>query len=413
MSKTSDRDVPEKYHAVLPKRAKRQTTKTKNRKVPSTVFSVSLPLTKGSILLERSSFSTDSLPVCFASPPSDEDLGLSPESQITGSEFYDCGNESFEVDHVESPTMCKTSQLQQGHYGGDGNAGQYIPEKPLSVTLLQEGYANNGAYVLQSEDVTGTKDDEMYGEGAYNRQHGSQESSSQKFFKESRNENRQTYNEGPLPAVSHTMTWPPYHSSYRQEESGAEQWHSSTSQSQAGARVQGFGGENHKDTSFDALQHYYQQHQYTAVNTGLHYNTAPVAGSVGHHYLSGEPVAYSNAAQTNRQTPLGDCVAYNGSIPSQPGVQYPDSMPRSSQTYTEFTTEYFQTAAQSHGSQSAAYQAYQAAQVDQGWTSNHSTGTWTNPDPHYAYPASICGGAGVQCYHPTWPSPVLRDPLRS
>ncbi|XP_023140936.1 uncharacterized protein si:ch211-199g17.2 [Amphiprion ocellaris] len=413
VNKTSGRDVSEKYHAVLPKRAKRQTTKTKNRKMPNTVFSVSLPLTKGSILLERSSFSMDSLPVCFASPSSDEYLRLSPESQIMGSEFYDCDNGSFEVNDVECPTMCKTSQLQQNHYGGDANAGQYIPEKPLSVTLLQdaEGYANNGVYVLQSEDVTGAKDDEMYGEGAYNRQHGSQESSSQTFFKKSRNENRQTHN-GLLPAVSHTMTWPPYHSSYRQEVGGAEQWHNSTSQSQAGTRVEGFGEENHKDMSFDALQHYYRQHQYTTADTGLHYNTAPVTGSVGHHYLSGEPVAYSNAAQTNLQTPLGDCLAYNGSIPSQAGVQFPDSKPRSSQTYTEFTTEHFQTAAQSY-TQSTAYQAYQSGQVDQGLTSNHSTGTWTNPDPHYAYPASICGGAGVQCYHPTWPSSVLRGPLRS
>lgn len=415
VNKTSGRDVPEKYHPVLPKRAKRQTTKTKNRKMPNTVFSVSLPLTKGSILLERSSFSMDSLPVCFASPSSNEDLRLSPESQIMGSEFFDCDNGSFEVDRAECPTMCKTSQLQQDPYGGDANTGQYMPEKPLTVTLLQdaEGYANNDVYFLQSEDVTGTKDSEMYGEGAYNRQHGSQESSSQKFFPKSRNENRQTQNEELLPAVSHTMTWPPYHSSYRPEEGGAEQWHNSTSQSQAGTRVEGFGEENHKDMSFYALQQYYQQHQYTTTDTGLQYSTAPVTGAVGHHYLSSEPVAYSNAAQTNLQTPLGDCLTYSGSVPSQSGVQFPDSKLRSSQTYTEFTIEHLQTAAQSYGSQSTAYQAYQAGQVDHGLTSNHSAGTWTNPDPHYAYPTSMCGGAGVQCYHPTWPSSVLRGPLRS
>lgn len=357
----------------------------------------------------------DSLPVCFTSPSPNEDLRLSPESQIMGSEFFDCDNGPFEVNHVECPTMCKTSQLQQDPYGGDANAGQYVPEKPLTVSLLQdaEGYANDGVYILQSEVVTGTEDTEMYGEGTYNRQHGSQESSSQKFFQKSRIENHQTHNEGLLPSVSHTMTWPLYHSSYRQEEGGAEHWHNSTSQSTAGTRVEGFREENHKDMNFDALQHYYQQHQYTTADTGLQYNTAPVTASVGHRYLSGEPVAYSNAAQTNLQTPLGDCHAYS---PSQPGVQFPDSKPRSSQTYTEFTTEHFQTAAQSYWSQSTAYQAYQAyqaGQVDQGLTSNHSTGTWTNPDPHFAYPASLYGGTGVQCYHPTWPNSVLRGPLRS
>lgn len=412
VNKPSAQDVPGKNHAVLPKWAKRSTTKRKMKKIPNTVFNVSLPLTKGSILLERSSFSMDSLPVSVASPSPDKDLSLSPESKIMGSEF-DCYNGSFEGNHVECPTMCKTSQ--QDHYSGDANADQYIPERHFTPALFQdaEGYVSDGVYV-QPQDVTGTKDNEMYGERKYNRQHGSQESTSQTFFKESRSEDRQTQNEGLLPAVSQTATWPPYQSSYGHEEGGAEQWHHSASQSKAGTRVEGSREYNHKDMSFDALQHYYQ-HQYMAVDTSLQYNTSTVTGSVGHQNFASELVAYPNVAKTNMQTPFRDPLTYSGSIPSQPGGQFPDGERRPSQTHTEFTTEHFQTAAQSYGSQSTVYQVYQASQVDQGlaFNPNHNTGPWTNPDQHFPYPASICGGAGVQCYHPTWPSSVLWGPLRS
>ncbi|XP_008288949.1 uncharacterized protein LOC103363811 [Stegastes partitus] len=420
VNETSARAVPQKCHAAQPKCAKRRTTKRKMkkmRKMPDTVFNVSLPLSKGSVLLKRSCFSMDSLPVCCASPSPDEDLVLWPESQTTGCEL-DCDTGSFEVNNAGCHTMCKSSHLQQDHYSGDANAGQYVPERRFSGTLFQDagGYVTDGVYAFQSEDVTGTKDNEMYGERKYSRQHGSQYISRQTFFKKSRNEYRWTENEELLPTVSHTMTWPPYRSSYQHEERGTEQWHNPASQSKAGTRVEGSREESHNDMSFNALQHYYQQHQYMAVDTSHQYNTAAPTGSVGHHNVSGELVAYPNAAKTNMQTPVGDSLAYSGSIPSASGGQFPESKLRPSQTYMGFTTEHVQAAAQSYGSQSTAYPAYQSIQVHQGLMSNpnHNTGPWTNPDQHFVYPASNNGGGGgVQCYHPTWPSSVSWGSLRS
>ncbi|TMS17880.1 hypothetical protein E3U43_010206 [Larimichthys crocea] len=145
---------------VLSETAKRNTTMRKKRKVRNTVFQVSLPISKGSVLLKRTSFSRQ---VSLAySPLSDADL--SPESLWTEDCELDCDTGSFAVTHAE-----QTSQLHL--YNGDGGLGQYMgPEKDLSVSHYQavEGYYSDNEYnqFNQSEYVTPW----FHGERNYNRE---------------------------------------------------------------------------------------------------------------------------------------------------------------------------------------------------------------------------------------------------
>eukprot|EP00064_Thunnus_orientalis_P023007 superscaffoldBa00008292_g23231 len=305
VNKTFNQGMAEKRALVQSK--ERMTSKRKMRKGTNTVFKVSLPLTKGAVLLERTSFSTDSLPVSSYSPSADSDLIPSPETQTEECES-DCDSGTFAVNHSEHTSMCPPSQLQQGLDSGDTDSGQYVgPERNITVTQYQEvdGYLD---YFNQSEDLTNTKNQKAYEERNYNRWHRSQGRSKKNFSKE-------WQNEGQLPAASRTQEESSYHSFDRREEDFSEQWYNSTFQNEVGTRVDVPRGERH-EISTNATQHYYQQQpitQYMAQN-----HTCLPVGSVGHRSLSGELAPHLDATRINTHPHIGDSHVHSDGIAPDP-----------------------------------------------------------------------------------------------
>ncbi|XP_037651042.1 uncharacterized protein LOC119503367 isoform X1 [Sebastes umbrosus] len=378
LNKTSNQCMPEKCAVVPSKSAK----KRKMREVTNPVFNVSLPLNEGSMLLERSSFSRDSLPVSTAySTPSDSDLVPSPESQSQGCELdYDTG--SITVDDAEH-----TSQLQQDLYSGDGDAGQYMePERNVTPYQEVDGYLNDDEYFNQSEDTTGANYQRVSGENNYNGQQGSQERS--RFYKEWQNDGPQTQHEWLSPAASYTQDWSSYNSSYGRDAGCTEQWYNSSSQSKVGT---GVSREGQNGMSSDAAQHYYQQqpqNQYMAQD-----HTSLQTGGVGQHGLSSELAAYSGADRINTHPYLGDPRAHNGSIALEPRMQFLEFEQRRLQTYMEFTFGHFQTASQSYMTQPTAHQAFHVGHGMMSYPNYNNEPT--NPDQPFPHPVSGWGGGEV------------------
>lgn len=381
MNKTSNQGIPEKC-------AKRRRSRRKTRKVSNTVFKVSLPLTKGAVLLERTSLSVDSFPVSSAYSPSlDSDLIPLPESQSE-----DCESESFAVNHAEHTSMGTTPQLQQDLYIGHAGAGQYMgPE--ITFTVRQEvnkeanGYFNDNEYFNQPEDITEPKDKRFYEPNEYNRQHNSEERSSKRFYNECQNEGPQTHNKGLSAAAPHTQDWLSYDSSSRLEKDYTEQWYNS------GTRVEVPREERPRETSANATQHYYQhwpQYQDMAQE-----HTSLWTGGVEQHDLSGELAPHFDAVRINMHPRFGDSLAHSCSIAPEPRAQFLEIEQRQLQTYMEFTIGHVPTAPHSNMTQTTAHQA---TQVGHGVMSNpnYNTGPWTNPDHHLPHP--VGGGDGHGMY---------------
>ncbi|XP_068584639.1 uncharacterized protein si:ch211-199g17.2 isoform X1 [Cebidichthys violaceus] len=312
VNKTSNEVMPEKCAAPLSQWPKTLPAKRKRMKRTNPVFNVSLPLTRGAMLLERTSFSKDRLPVSSAYSPSfDLELTPLPGSQSEGCELdYDAG--SFETDLTEH-----TSQHQHGLYGGDADAGQYMePERNFTVALNQEvdGYFNDNEHFNRSEDSTATKHQKVYGENNCTRQHGYQERSSERFY----NEGPQTQTEWPSPAVSHTQDMSSYNSHYGGETSCTDQWYNSASQRNIGTRASGEGHEMNSDVM---TQHYYYQQlqQNPSMAQG---HAGLLAGGAGQPSYSGEYAAHSGAAWINSHPCLGGPFAHWGSIAPQPATPF-------------------------------------------------------------------------------------------
>lgn len=282
MNKTSNQDFPDKSAVVM----------RKTRKINNTVFKVSLPLTKGSVLLERTPFSKDSLPVSSTySTPSDSDLIPTPESQSEDCEL-DCDNQSFAIS-AELTSMCTTSQLQQHPYSGGAEAGQYMgPERNFASHYQEvDGYFSNNEYVRQSEYITGTEDSKVYGGKNYNRQHSSQGRSNKRFYKKVwQNEDPQTS------VVPLTQDWSSYRSLAGRVEGCSEQRNNSTLQSKTGIRVE-VSREERWEMSSNATQYYYQQQPQYQYMTQDH---ASLLTSVGQHGSSGELAPHLDAATVDR-----------------------------------------------------------------------------------------------------------------
>ncbi len=378
MTKISNEGMPEKCAAVLSKWAQGMTTKRKMRKVTDTVFKVSLPLTKGSVLLERTSFSVDSLPVSSACSPSpDSDLSPLPESQSEDCEL-DCDGGSFALNHAEHNSMCTPSQLQQDLYSGDGGAGQYMgPERNFSQYQEVEGYFGNNEYFTQSEDITLTKDQRFYGEMNYHRQHGSQERSNV-FYKEWQNEGPQTQSEGL------SQDWSSYSSSYGRQEGCTEPWSNSTSQSNVGTRVEVSREERQREMSSDAPQYYFQQQLQNHHMARDH--TSPLSGSVEQRDLSGELAPHLDAARSNMYSYVGYPRAHSGSIAAEPRVQFLGFEGRRWQTHMEFPFGCVQTAPQSYMTPATVSQATEVGHGGM-FNPNYNTGSGTNPGQHCPHPS--------------------------
>ncbi|XP_053190562.1 uncharacterized protein si:ch211-199g17.2 isoform X1 [Scomber japonicus] len=345
VNKTFSQITAEKCAAARSKRAQRKKAKRKMMKVTNTVFKVSLPLTKGAILLERTSFNMDRLPVSSYSPSADSDVNPSPEAQTEEYE-YDCDSGSFAINHSEHTSMCAPSQLQQDFGRGDAGSGQYMgPERNITVPQYQEvdGYFNNGDYFSQSEHISNKQNQGACEERNYNRQSQSQ-GRSNNFYTE-------WQNHGQIPAVSHAQEWPSYPSSDRREEGYTEQSYHSSFQNGFDSRVDVPRGERHEISS-NATQQYYQQ------QPTMHHTRLPV-GSEGHYGLSGELAPHLVAAEINVNPHRGDSHAHNDSITPETGEQFVKMEQRRLQTYAEVTTGQVPMAPQSYVIQPLAYQPIQ------------------------------------------------------
>ncbi|XP_071356903.1 uncharacterized protein [Trachinotus anak] len=382
MNKTSVEGMPEKRTVVMSKWAKKKATKRNIKKVANTVFKVSLPLTKGAVLLERMSFSKDSLPMSY-SHSSASDIVPVPDSQTEDREL-DYDPRSFALYNTEHTAMCTNSQ---DLYSGDAQAGQNMgPERIFTDAQYQgvDGYFSINEDISQSRNITWTNDKRVYGERNYDRQHGSQERSRKNFNEEFKNEGLLKQNEELKPAVFHAQNWSSYHSSYRPEEGYAVQWYSSASQSKVGTTTEVPREERQKEMSSDATQQYCQQqpqNHYTAAD-----QTSLLTGSMWHHGLSGESAPCSDATSINVYPQL-HFFANSGSIAPEPRGQFLETEQRQMQKYMEFTTTRVQTTPQSYMMQPAAYQA---VHIGHGVMSNpnYSNQPGTNLDQHFAHPES-------------------------
>lgn len=364
-----------------------KTSKRRSRrktKVKSTVFSVCLPVNKCTMLLERTSFSGDSLPVSPGRPSPHSNQ----ESQLVDFDL-DCDTGSLAANLNECTSASKTSQLQQDLCSEDADDGQYAPRRHFSVTVFHD---MKGCH--QPEDVTGTKDHEVQGEVNNTGNYSSQESSSKTW----RNEDLQTQNEEVLPAQCHSQDWSYNSSSYRYEEGCTEWPYNSTTKTNVGTRVEGSREGRHNNMSSDAIQHYNQQHLHNQYMPSD--NTSAPTGIVGNHHLSDEMVTY-NRARMNMQSHSGDQLVQSGSITLQPGVEL-EAQQRQLHSYTEYANGHIQTAPPRFWTQSTVYQNNQ---VVSGYTSmpNHNTVTctgqgwsWMNPDQYYPYSGGSSGWVGAR-----------------
>lgn len=369
VKKISNPDIPQRCE-VLTERPGRVRAKRKKRKVSSTVFKVNLPIRKGSVLLERTSFTVDSPAVSSAadSSTSDTDLVPSPEPQSEDCEL-DCDSRSFTVNHTENTSARTTSQ--QDLHGGHAEGTQYAGPGRNFVTHYQvvDGYFSDNAFYNQPEYASGTEDQRFYGEN--NRQPGSQGRSSKNVY-------NVWQNEGP-PPVSHTQDWASYNSYYGHE----EQWYNSASQTQVpqiGTRAEVSENVEQRQMMSDATQFYSQQHppsQYIAQD-----HTSALTGSMGQRAFCGEPAPRLDAARINMYLQFADYLGHSGSIVQEPQVH--ENEQRWWQPYTEFTVGQFQSAQQCYLTPPTAYQAIPGGHGAMP-NPSYNNGPTTNCDQHYPH----------------------------
>lgn len=256
MNQTSAEGMSEKCTLMTSKRKKRVKAKRE------TVFNVSLPITKGLLLMKRMSFSSKSLPPSATSPPFNLDLTSSPGSEIVE---LDCDGLSSELNHAE------TSPLQHSPCDGGPETGGYTPEGNFTIPHFQnrDGYVSDGVHVSQSEDLTG-RNDYVYWERRENRHHDDQEKSA---------------------------------------EISSKKWYKPAAEDKNGTREQGL----REEARIDAGPHYYQQH---FQNPHMPCDNASLqTGSVSGYYdVWGHLGPYINSAGVNMLTQSVDPCVYSGSI---------------------------------------------------------------------------------------------------
>ncbi|KAM3596473.1 uncharacterized protein V6R79_015080 [Siganus canaliculatus] len=329
------------------------TTKEKMRKASNTVFKVSLPLAEGPLVLKRTSFSLDTLPLSpkCSSPSSDADATSWPDAQPEDWDM-DCETRTFESE-------C-TSPLQQ-----ELSSGQYTGLE-INVCIKQEAddYMSENAYVNQPECIP---DPSFCGKISYNGQYTSQEQSGQVFPRQWPNEGPQTQKEQLPSAVSHTPYWSPYNCSYRHEEAAAEPWFSQ-------AQVDVPRDERQQQITSDSAQYYYQQqqppHQYTA------HQASHQTASGGQHG-SGE-----QACSSWMYPGVGGSNAHGSDVTPQ----FPPAAQTSWQTYMEFAAGPSYTAPQSYTTQPLTQQLRQLGHWIVSSPSYNTGPTTTNQDPCFSYP---------------------------
>ncbi|XP_035038148.2 uncharacterized protein LOC118124452 isoform X2 [Hippoglossus stenolepis] len=348
VNKTSVEGVTEKRSALLSNWGKRTTAKRKKGKVADTLFTVSLPLTKGPVVLQRTSFSKDILPVSCSPPPA-SDLFPSPKSDTDDG---DAG--SFAVDHAEHL------------YSGDAEAGQYMAgEKNCTVTLYQmaDGDSIDNEHFSQPKDTTEREDHKGYWERNHNRHHGSQERSRGNFDEEMATEYRHKHTEELSPAVPHTYI------PCTPEMGYAEQW-------------------------------YYQQPLQNPHMAPDH--TSLMTAAAGR---SGGVAPRSDAARINACPQLGDVVAHSGSFAPETSVYSLGTEQRRVPTYMEFTAGNVQITPQSYMTHPLAYHGVQTGHGAMSDPS-YGYGQTTKPDCYFPYPDSSSSGGGDMSWSNAFIPPV-------
>lgn len=390
MKKTSLQSKSEKF-TFIPQRAKRVTPKRRVKKKKNTVFMVNLPLSRGDILLKRTSFSPHRLTQLSASASSD----LSP---ISKSEILDCELESdaasFAVKHDEDGSEYQTLQPEQELYERDVNS-----EGQVTFTDVE-----NVADCVN--DITGTEECTAYGEWGYNRCDGSQERSSNEFHRNWNNEDLQTKSEGMFPAVLHTKDQIFDSSYYRQEEGGAKQLHISASVINYETEMEGSKQKTDMGWVSSAVQPHHH-HQQPPQNQQMLWNDGTLqAGSMwGHHGVSGEVASYIDVARKNLQTSSEDNFLHSGSVSQEQILQFHDTDDRRLETCSRFTINHSQTGPASYMTQSTSYPV---SQMDRRLMpySNLNTAPGTNPVQPFAYPVSsnnmAHANAAVQPWQPVY-----------
>ncbi|XP_068603649.1 uncharacterized protein si:ch211-199g17.2 [Brachionichthys hirsutus] len=310
--KTSNRASPVKCTVGMMR------TNKKRRNKNATVFKVSLPLSKGAILLERTPFSRDDDPAPPASSPP-------PDSDVTPSAFEskDCEAQSFS--RFAADNADQTFQLQHGPCGNGADGGCFTGPDGAFVRHQDANENYN-----QSESISGMEYP-WSGGNDYSRRHDPQ-GSSQSFDKGWQHEDPQTPNEWVSPAVSHAPDWPSYHAPY-----GAEPWCNSLSQ----VVVRMAMPQEEWPMAGNVAQRHNQQPRYEYVT---HDHAGLPAGSVSHQGASWcdlhpEP------------------FAHGGNSWPKPAEQFLQSEPSSWQTYVGFGTGPVQAASQSYVMQPTALQA--------------------------------------------------------
>ncbi|XP_071401787.1 uncharacterized protein [Centroberyx affinis] len=401
----SDQGMPQKRSAVLSKQANREKKRKKIVNVTNPVFKVSLPLTKGSTVLERTPFSLDSLPVSPThSPTADPDL--SPSSEI------DPDSGLLAINQAEH-----TSQPQLDFFSGGTDAhtdGRYLgQERNFKDTQCEEvdSYFSDSQCFNQSENMTGTNpyEQRIFHKPAYETEKGPTHASFlhekqggetsncsvseiqnayeernngrwhhtlggliKTIYKDRQNEGSDR-DEGLTAAVYHTQDWSTYNS-YHSEEEGCteeEQQYNSNFQNKVSLRVEVPREEGQRAMNSGKTQRQYYQHQ------------------PQQQHLA--PPLFVH--RSNMDPHVDESIARSGGIAAEPRTQFIEREQRGWQTlgYMQFSSGYVQTAPHGYTTQPMAYASFH---LGRGVTSDpyYNTGPRTNPDLHLPPPNPNVGG---------------------
>uniref|UniRef100_A0A1A8H075 Uncharacterized protein n=1 Tax=Nothobranchius korthausae TaxID=1143690 RepID=A0A1A8H075_9TELE len=309
----------------------------------NTVFSIRMPVHKGAVLVERTSFNQGNL----------HELPASSLSHPGSVSRADC--ETLEINQEEIPSEMDGSQLKQQV---DEDYGGYAAEEQIKVTISQDTSENFPPFVEREYDGRG-----------------SEERSGYNGYGDRMNEG--AWSEGPLPPEHHGNGWSDSH--YRRE------WGDPGLQSRLTQPTHEAGNGNTHSGSFECYGQ--QQHQMAWAGCG------PRPGSPWRNPdLSGEVESFIETARTNVQT-------YSGGAPSQSGsVSEPSFI-----NWIPLDNSRYQTAPQDYTTPYADHQISQINQVSTFYCNHQQTGYDTTSIQHPACPVSSSGygeAAGWGSMHP-------------
>uniref|UniRef100_A0A1A7XWJ9 Uncharacterized protein n=1 Tax=Iconisemion striatum TaxID=60296 RepID=A0A1A7XWJ9_9TELE len=287
---------------------KKRKKKKKKRKT-NTMFNISLPIHKGAVLLERTSFDEENLLEQPSSPLFDPGPVLPPA---------DCN--TSEIHQEEIPSEMESFQLKQQV---DEGYGGYAAEEQIKITVRQDTSENFHQLVEREYDGRGSGE-----KSGYNR------------YEDWLNED--TQNERPFPPESHGNDW--FDSRYRHEGGDPGLWFRLKQPSR-----QARNRNRSRNTHSGSVQYYRRQHQHQMAWA----DGGPRVGSPWRHPdLSSQVSSFIETARTNMQTHSGHAPAYGCSI-SEPSFM----------SWNQYDYSQYQTAPQGYTTPSENYQISQINQT--------------------------------------------------